>query len=146
MPVSELRGGLPLAIVYARAHGLSLIPIFFLIVLINILLIFILFFLFDYLHKWLMKFEFYRRFFDRFLRKFQKKIDKFEKRHEAIGFLALVLFVGTPLPGTGVWAGCFISWFLELDRKKSILSISLGVLMAGILVLLGSLGILTLFS
>jgi len=80
------------------------------------------------------------------MKRFQKKVDKFEKRYESIGFLALVLFVGIPLPGTGAWTGCLVSWILGLNRKKSIFAISLGVLIAGVLILLGTLGFISWFS
>ena len=70
-----------------------------------------------------------------------KKIDKFERRYSALGFVTLVLFVAVPLPGTGAWTGSILSWILGLDRKKSILAISLGVVLAGILVFAGTLGI-----
>ena len=93
-----------------------------------------------------MNFKFYERFFRASLRKFQKKIDKFEKRHAKLGFLALTLLVAIPLPGTGAWSGSLISWVLGLDRKKSILSIALGVLIAGLIVFLGMLGFVNLFS
>ena len=53
-----------------------------------------------------------------------------------MGFLALTLFVGIPLPGTGAWTGCLIAWILGLNRKKSVLSITLGVVIASILVIL----------
>ena len=120
--------------------------IFILIVLINILLIFFIFLFLDKVHFVLLKWEFYKRTFERFLKKFQKKVDKFEKKHELLGILALTLFVSIPLPGTGAWTGCILAWLLDLDRKKSILAISLGVLIAGLFILLFSLGFLHLFS
>ena len=58
--------------------------------------------------------------------------------------MALVLFVAVPLPGTGAWTGCLLSWLLDLDRKKSILAISIGVLIAGLFILFGTLGFLNL--
>ena len=146
LPGTELRFGLPLAMLYAKDNGISLILIFLLIVLINILLIFIIFFFLDYLHKGLMNFNFYERFFKASLKRFQKRIDKFEKRHAALGFIALTLFIAIPLPGTGAWSGSLISWLLGLDRKKSILAIALGVLIAGLLIFLGTLGFLSFFS
>jgi len=146
LPGTELRLGLPIAILYAKDNGISLILIFFLIVLINLLLIFFIFFFLDYLHKGLMNLKFYERFFRASLKRFQKRVDKFEKRHEILGFFALTLFVAIPLPGTGAWSGSLISWILGLDRKKSILSISLGIIIAGLLIFLGTLGFLSLFS
>ncbi len=145
LPISELRGGLPLAIIYANEHNIPLALIFPLIVMANILAIFLAFYFLDNLHHLFMKIGIYRRVFNSYIGKIQKKIDKFEAKYSAMGFLALAIFVAIPLPGTGAWTGCIISWLLDLDRKKSILSIALGVIIAGILVLLGTLGFLNLF-
>jgi uncharacterized membrane protein len=142
LPIIELRGGLPLAINYAIENNLSISLVSFLIILSNILVIFFVFFFLDNLHKIFLKFSFYKKFFNFYLSKMQKKIDKFEKKYSALGFLALAIFVAVPLPGTGAWTGTLISWILGLDRKKSIFSIALGVLIAGILVLLMTLGFL----
>ena len=139
MPITELRAGLPIAIMYAMEHNISMILIFPLIILINILMIFIIFYLLDTAYKIFRHIKFFRKIVGMFLKKFQKKVDKFEKKYETAGFLALVLFVAVPLPGTGAWSGCFISWLLGLDRKKSILAIALGVLIAGIFILFGTL-------
>lgn len=145
LPISELRGGLPLAIIYANEHSIPLYFIFPLIVMANILAIFLAFFFLDNLHHLFLKNRVYKKIFDSYLKRIQKKIDKFEAKYSALGFLALTIFVAIPLPGTGAWTGCIISWFLDLDRKKSILSIALGVVIAGILMLLGTLGFLNLF-
>jgi uncharacterized membrane protein len=146
LPISELRGGLPLAIIYAREHSIPILLIFSLIVMANILAIFLAFFFLDKVHHLFLKIKFYKKFFDRYVEKLQKKVDKFEKKYSARGFFALTLFVAIPLPATGVWSGCLIAWLLGLDRKKSILNMAIGVAIAGILVLLGTLGVLSLFS
>jgi uncharacterized membrane protein len=142
LPISELRGGLPLAILYARDSGISVLLIFILVILLNILVIFFIFYFLDNIHSLLMKTNFYRRIFEYFFRRFQRKVSKFEKRYKTLGFLALTLFVAIPLPVTGAWTGCLLAWTLGLDRKKSILSISAGVFIAGILILFGTLGYL----
>lgn len=147
LPISELRGGLPLAIVYAAQNNIPLILIFPLIVMLNVLIIFFVFYFLDNIHHiLLLNVRFYKRIFESYMNKFQKRIGKFEKRYSLFGFLALTLFVAVPLPVTGAWSGCLLSWVLDLDRKKSILCISLGVMLSGILVLLGTLGFLNLFS
>jgi len=146
MPVTELRVGLPLAISYAKEQNISIFLIFILIILVNILLIFFIFFFLDKIHKFLLKWGAYKRIFGKFLKGFQKKVDKFEKKHKTWGILALTLFVAIPLPGTGAWTGCLLAWLLDLDRKKSILAISLGVLIAGLAILLLSLGFINLFK
>lgn len=146
LPISELRGGLPIAIIYANEHNIPLILIFSLIILINILVIFIVFYFLDNIHKIFLKNNSYKKIFGSYIKRFQKRMDKFEKRYSAIGFLALTLFVAIPLPVTGVWSGCLASWILDLNRKKSIFAISLGVIVAGILVFFGTLGFLSLLS
>ena len=146
MPITELRVGLPIAVIYAIDHNIPISLIFLTIILTNILIIFFIFYFLDNLNSFFMKFNFYNRIFRKFLKKFQKKVNKFEKRYKTIGFLALILFVAIPLPGTGVWTGSLLAWILNLNRKKSIISISLGVIIAGILVLIGTLGFINLFS
>jgi len=145
-PVSELRGGMPLAIIFANEHDVPIIFVFSLIVLANILAIFIAFFFLDRFHHILLKNRIYKKFFDFYIKRFQKRVDKFEKHYSAIGFMALALFVAIPLPVTGAWSGVLISWILNLDRKKSILSIALGVVIAGVLVSLTTMGLLGIFS
>lgn len=142
LPITELRLGLPLAIRFALDNNIPVLMVFMTIVLTNILLIFFIFYFLDHLHVFLIKFKIYDNFFKKFLKKFRKKIDKFEKRYESIGFFALIFLVAIPLPGTGAWSGSLVSWLLDLDRKKSILAISLGVFIVGVFIFLGTMGIL----
>jgi uncharacterized membrane protein len=147
LPISELRGGLPLAIVYANQHNIPIALIFSLIVMANIIAVFFVFFFLDKFHRLFLRIKIYKKFFDKYIEKFQKKLDKFEKKYSTTGFFALTLLVALPLPIIGgAWTGCLIAWLLDLDRKKSILSISLGIIIAGVLVLIGTLGFLKIFS
>ena len=146
LPFSELRIGLPVAIFYARDNDIQIIFVFLLIVLLNILLTFLVFYFLDNLHNIFMKTRVYKKLFEKYLENFQKRVDKFKGNYGAWGFFALILFVGVPLPGTGVWSGCLVSWLLGLNRKKSILAISAGVLIAGILILLITLSFINFFS
>ena len=50
----------------------------------------------------------------------------------------MLLFVGIPLPGTGAWTGTLAASFLNLDFKTSISAVALGVILAGIIMSLGS--------
>jgi uncharacterized membrane protein len=54
-------------------------------------------------------------------------------------FIALMLFVGIPLPGTGAWTGTLAASMLDMDWKKTSFAVILGVLMAGIIMLVVSL-------
>jgi uncharacterized membrane protein len=66
-----------------------------------------------------------------------KKLTANSKKHGA--FIALMLFVGIPLPGTGAWTGTLAASMLDFDLKKTTKSVVLGVLMAGIIMLVISL-------
>ncbi len=146
LPLVELRGGLPLALFYASKNNLSAFPIFILIVFLNIFLVFLIFLFLDFIHKYLLRNLYYRKFYRIYLKSMQKKIKKFETNHKSMGFFALVILVAIPLPLTGAYTGTFISWILNLDRKKSILAISLGVLIAGLIIYFGTEGIITFLS
>jgi uncharacterized membrane protein len=63
-----------------------------------------------------------------------------------LGFLALALFVAIPLPMTGAWTGALIAWLLGLKRWKSFIAIAFGVIIAGILVTLISVGLINGFK
>ena len=57
-------------------------------------------------------------------------------------FWGLVLFVGVPLPGTGAWTGSLIAALLEVDFKKAILAVFLGIIMATVIMSVVSYGLL----
>ena len=145
LPISELRVGLPLAISYALDEGVPILLVFLLVVLLNVLLVFFVFYFLDRIHSVLLSVKVYRKSFDFYLRRLRRRIDKFERNYSAQGFLALMLFVAVPLPGTGAWTGCVVAWLLGLERRKCIFAISAGVIIAGILILFGTLGFFMFF-
>ena len=61
-------------------------------------------------------------------------------------FIALMLFVGVPLPGTGAWTGTLGASFLNMGIKSTALSVSLGVIIAGVIMALASTGVLNIFG
>ena len=64
------------------------------------------------------------------------------KKQLGVGlYVALFLFVGIPLPGTGAWTGTLAASFLDMDFKKSVIAIMLGVILAGIIMGLASAGV-----
>ena len=65
-----------------------------------------------------------------------------KEKIEKLQYIGLMLFVGIPLPGTGAWTGCLIASLLNMDKKKSMLYAILGVIMAGIIMMILSYGIL----
>ena len=151
-PISELRGGIPVAVAYGISNNLAFMHIFGLIMLMilaNILVIFLLFWFLDFFHTGLLRFSAYNKSFVRYLEMIRKKIDKVEESYAAYGFLGLMLFVAIPVPATGAWTGTIIAWILGFERKRSILAISAGVIIAGIIVSIATFagyGIFRIFS
>lgn len=56
-------------------------------------------------------------------------------------FIALMLFVGIPLPGTGAWTGTLAASLLDMDFKQTVLAVMSGVIIAGIIMALASAGV-----
>lgn len=72
----------------------------------------------------------------------EKKVDSKRSQIDKYGYLGLVLFVGIPLPGTGAWTGTLLAIMLGLDKKKSFACITIGVLLASVIMSVVSYGIL----
>ena len=53
-------------------------------------------------------------------------------------FFALMLFVGVPLPGTGAWTGILAASFLDIGFKHATLAVTLGVILAGAIMMMAS--------
>lgn len=125
LPVIELRGG----IIYAAASGIPFAKAFAICYLGNILPIpFILLFL-KHVFKWMEKFKYTEKIVRKLEEKAHAKSDQVRK-YQTLG---LFLFVAIPLPGTGGWTGALIASVMDLDIKKSFVTIALGVLCAGII-------------
>ncbi|MEJ2567895.1 MAG: small multi-drug export protein [candidate division WOR-3 bacterium] len=127
LPVSELRGGIPVGL----SSGLPLTVVFPVAVISNIL-VFPIFYLFlTFIHDLLMRLKFYRRYFDFFLERTRRKVGP---KIEKYGYFGLTLFVAIPLPVTGAYTGTLGAWFFKMKKRKSFLAVSLGVVIAGIIV------------
>lgn len=134
LPILELRGGL----LAASLLGLDALPSYIITIIGNLLPIpFILLFI-NKILDWMRK----SKHFSKFANWLDKKVEKNKSSIEKYGFWGLVLFVGIPLPGTGAWTGSLIASVLGMDRKKSFLAIILGVIMASIIMMLISFGLL----
>ena len=72
----------------------------------------------------------------------RNKAHKNKEKIEKYGYLGLVLFVGIPLPGTGAWTGCLVASVFDMDRKKSFLAVMTGIIMASIIMMILSYGLL----
>ena len=137
LPILELRGGLIAASLlklpplesYIIAIVGNVIPVPFILLLINKIL------------RAMEKSRF--KLFNKIHSFLHKKIMKNKDSIEKYGFWGLVIFVGIPLPGTGAWTGAIIAAFLEMDRKKAFLGILLGMLMASIIMMIISFGLIS---
>ena len=67
------------------------------------------------------------------------KAEKNRPKVDRWGFLGLLLFVGIPLPGTGAWTGTLAASILDMDFKSSVVAVLLGVLLAAVIMGVGSL-------
>lgn len=128
VPVVELRGAIPIAI----GMGLPTIPAIVVSVLGNIVPVpFIYFFARKFLH-WGAQRRVIGRFCSFFLVKGERAGKKLVAKAGRGGlFVALMLFVGIPLPGTGAWTGAMGASFLNMGIKSTTLSVCLGVVIAG---------------
>ena len=136
LPVTELRLGIP----YGVANGLGVWQALTFALIGNILIIPIIFFFLDYLHKHFMKIRYYERMFNMYsswlLGRFSKNKEK------AWPYIAFFAFVALPLPGTGAYTGCLLSWLLGMKRLRSYVSVILGVIVDGVIVSLITAGII----
>lgn len=135
LPVSELRGG----ILFAISNNVDPFLAYLLCVLANISVFFIVFLFLNSIHKYLLKSNHYERLFLRYLEKSKKKFEKHVGTN--LEFIMLLLFVAVPLPLTGAYTGSLIAWLFKLEQKKAFLAVSLGVIIAGILVTLAGIGL-----
>lgn len=140
VPLIELRGAIP----YAVAFNLPLLQSYIIAIVGNMLPVPVIFFFARKVLEWGKDVSF--KPFAKFCR---FCIEKGEKGKEALLskskngiYVALFLFVGIPLPGTGAWTGTLAASFLDLDFKKSVLAVMCGVVLAGIIMGLLSSGVL----
>ena len=73
------------------------------------------------------------KFFTFCLEKGHKGGEKLKEKAGKGLFIALLLFVGIPLPGTGAWTGTLAASILDMDFKSSVIAVMLGVVLAGII-------------
>ena len=138
VPMIELRG----AMVYAVGYDLPYIPALITCVLGNMLPVPISYFFARKVLVWGANKRYIGKLFTFFLVKGEKAGQKLVKATGRGGlFLALLLFVGIPLPGTGAWTGTLGASFLNMGFKSTVGAVSLGVVLAGIIMALLSTGV-----
>ena len=133
LPFLELRASIPYGIFKTDLHWLT---IFLICVISNIILGIIIFIFLEWIIKLLRYFKPVRNIWDKHIEKTQKKISKSVDKY---GEWAIAIFIGIPLPGSGVYSGAVASYILGLKFKKFLIANIIGVLIAGIIVTMISL-------
>ncbi len=134
VPLLELRGAIPAS----QLLSLPLIPSYIVCIIGNMLPVPIIYLFARKVLEWGADKPVIGKFFTFCLEKGEKGGQKLQSKAGRGLFLALLLFVGIPLPGTGAWTGTLAASILDMDFKSSILAVMLGVLLAGIIMLLVS--------
>ena len=138
VPIVELRGALP----WAVANGLPLLPSYAICIIGNMLPVPIIFLFARKVLEWGADKPVIGKFFSFCLVKGEHGGERLKAKAGRGLFVALMLFVGIPIPGTGAWTGTLAASILDMDFKSSCLAVMLGVLLAGLIMGLGSAGIL----
>jgi len=128
LPISEVRGAIPLAIGF---YGYSAAEAYLLAVLGNLLPVIPLLLFLEPVSSYLRKYPVGDSFFSWLFIRTRKK---YIRDHENFGMMALALFVAIPLPMTGAWTGCAIAFLLGMKFKNAFIAITTGVLIAGVIV------------
>ena len=144
LPLIELRGAIP----YAVAFNLPLLNSYIIAILGNMLPVPFIFFFARKILEWGKDVSFapFAKFCRFCIEKGEKGKEKLLSSSKNGIYIALLLFVGVPLPGTGAWTGTLAASFLDLDFKKSVLAVIGGVILAGIIMGLVSSGVLGAFN
>ena len=143
VPIIELRG----AMVYAVGYDLPYIPALITCVIGNMLPVPIIYFFARKVLIWGADKKYIGKVFTWFLEKGEKAGKKLTEKAGRGGlFLALLLFVGIPLPGTGAWTGTLGASFLNMGVKSTVAAVSLGVVLAGIIMAVVSTGVFSLIG
>lgn len=136
VPLLELRGAIPFSV----GFGLPSIPSFIICVIGNMLPVPVIFWFARRVLEWGKDKKAIGGFFTWCLEKGDKGGKKLTEKAGRGVYVALFLFVGIPLPGTGAWTGTLAASFLDLEWKKSVVAVMAGVVLAGLIMYLVSIG------
>lgn len=137
LPLIELRGGIPIAV------SLGLNPLYAFVICFagNLLPVPFILWLITPIFSWMKTTSLFKPLAEKMEAKAHNKKERVEKYE----FWGLLLFVGIPLPGTGAWTGSLIAAVLDMNKKKALLAVTLGIILAGVIMLTGSLFVKGLF-
>ena len=137
VPGVELRGSIPLVLLVYK-QGLWSVVIITVLNIIITPLVFIFWYLFLKISEHV---GFLKRFTNFYLKNLQKRS---QKTINKFGFLGLLIFVAIPLPGTGAYSGALIAEIFGMNKIKAFISITIGIIIASLIVTLAILGIIPL--
>ncbi len=141
VPLIELRGAIPIGLSTLLGDPLPIIPLYIVCILGNMLPVPIIFFFARKVLLWGANKKFIGKFFTFCLEKGEKGGKALQEKAGRGLYVALFLFVGIPLPGTGAWTGTLAASFLDMDFKKSVIAVMAGGILAGIIMGLASVGV-----
>ncbi len=137
VPIIELRGAIP----YAVGMGLPLLPSYIVAVIGNMIPVPFIYLFARKILVWGADKKYIGKFFTWCLDKGERGGQKLQQKAGRGLFLALLLFVGIPLPGTGAWTGTLAASFLDMDFKPTVFAAMGGVLLAGVIMGAASAGL-----
>ena len=142
VPIVELRGAIPIS----QGFGLPLLQSYIICVIGNMLPVPVIFFFARKVLIWGKDKKFIGGFFTWCIDKGERGGEKLKEKAGKGLYVALLLFVGIPLPGTGAWTGTLAASFLDMDFKKSVIACMGGVLLAGVIMGVGSVAGVSFFN
>lgn len=138
VPLIELRGGVPIAV----GMGLPYLPALLICIIGNMLPVPIIYLFARKVLEWGKDKKYIGEFFTYCIEKGERGGEKLKAKAGKNGlFVALMLFVGIPLPGTGAWTGTLAASFLNMGFKETTKAVILGVILAGLIMLVASTGV-----
>ncbi|KRN49904.1 hypothetical protein IV49_GL000605 [Kandleria vitulina DSM 20405] len=134
VPIVELRGAIP----YSQFLGLPLVQSYIICIIGNMLPVPFIYLFARKILEWGKDKKVIGKFFTWCLEKGEKGGKKLTEKAGRGTFVALLLFVGIPLPGTGAWTGTLAASILDMDFKQTVAACMLGVLLAGCIMMAAS--------
>ena len=139
VPLIELRGAIPVS----QGFQLPLLQSYIVCVIGNMLPVPVIYLFARKVLEWGKDKKYIGKFFTFCIEKGHKGGEKLKEKAGRGLFVALLLFVGIPLPVTGAWTGTLAASFLDMGFKKSVIAVLLGVLLAGVIMGIASAGVFT---
>ncbi len=139
LPLVELRGAIPVSL----GLQMPVVPSYIVSILGNMLPVPFIFLFARKFLEWGKDKKLIGRICKFFLNKGSRAGQKLQEKTRGGIFVALFLFVAIPLPGTGAWTGTLAASLLNMKFRSTVVAVMLGVLLAGAIMLAGSMGLLS---